>query len=46
MDATKTPASGILQFVAVLLLLPFFFFFILLKNAVDEDRTWNIGVVI
>jgi hypothetical protein len=41
MDATKTPASGILQYVVVLLLLFFYFFF-----AVDEIRTRNLGAVI
>ena len=40
MDATKTPASGILQYVVVLLLFFFFFF------AIDEVRTCNLGVVI
>jgi hypothetical protein len=42
MDATKTPASGILQYVIVLLFFFFFFFFF----AIDEVRSCNLGAVI
>ena len=42
MDATKTPASGILQYVVLLLLILLIFFFF----AIDEVRTCDLGAVI